>query len=263
MKPRRRLREEAGFSILESTIALALVFAVLVGLLGALTAGARGVVTGRQRSAALAMANEVLEGARGRDYGDIGHDFDSDPTLTTDPLITGAAPNFMFTGVTPAEPLATSAVDAGATGGTVNNPLWPFSPHKFTSKREQTTFTTEVYVSTVTPASGDSYKRITTKVSWSPAQYVTAARSVMLSTFLFNAGTPPDPKLVGTGEADAGSFAVTGTVIGIDLSQLSLVFPYVSGGVDSGFVRSAKGLARTGTNELELLSGTMTGCSLL
>lgn len=263
MKPRRRLREEAGFSILESTIALALVFAVLVGLLGALTAGARGLVTGRQRSAALAMANEVLEGARGRDYGDVGHDFDSDPSLATDPLITGIAPNYMFTGVTPAEPLAASAVDAGATGGTVDNPLWPFSPHKFTSQREKTTYTTEVYVTTVTPASGDPYKRITTKVSWSPAQYATAARSVTLSTFLFNAGAPPDPKLVGTGESDAGSFAVTGTLVGIDLSHLSLVFPYVSGGVDSGFVRSAKGLARTGTSELELLSGALTGCSLL
>src|SRR5687768_7701886 len=125
---RRRLREEAGFSILESTIALALVFAVLVGLLGALTAGARGVVTGRQRSAALALANEVLEGARGRDYGDVGHDFDSDPTLATDPLITGSAPNFMFAGVNPPEPLAASAVNAGSTGGTVNNPLWPSVP---------------------------------------------------------------------------------------------------------------------------------------
>jgi type II secretory pathway pseudopilin PulG len=265
MAPRRRLlrSDEAGFSILESTIALALVFAVLVGLLGAFTAGARGVVTGRQRSAALALANEVLEGARGRDYGDVGHDFDSDPSLATDPLITGAAPNYLFTGVTPAEPLAASAVDAGATGGTVDNPLWPFSPHKFTSKREQTTFTTLVYVTVVTPASGDSYKRITTKVSWSPAQYATAARSVTLSTFLFHAGTPPDPKLLGTGESDAGSFAVTGTLAGINLSQLSLVFPYVSGGIDSGFVRSAKGLARSSTSELQLLSGTMSGCSLL
>jgi hypothetical protein len=263
MRPFRRLREEAGFSILESTIALAVVFAVLIGLLGALTAGARGVVTGRQRSAALALANEILENARGRDYGDVGHDFDSDPSLTSDPLITGTAPNFMFTGVTPPEPLAASAVNAGASGGTVNNPLWPFSPHKFTSMREKTTFTTEVYVSIVTPASGDTYKRITTKVSWSPAQYVTAARSVTLSTFLFHAGSPPDPKLIGTGEADAGSFAASGTLVGINLSQLSLVFPYVRGGVDSGFVRSAKGLARTGTSELELLSGTVSGCSLL
>ena len=155
MGPRRRLNE-AGFTIIESTIALALVFVVLVGLLGALTAGARGLITGRQRSAGLALANEVLEDARGRFYGDIGHDLDSDPTLATDPLVTGSGTNRFYQppGVTSPEPLAASAVDAGAAGGTVNNPLYPFSPHIFTSKREQTTYTTAVYVTTVTPNRG-------------------------------------------------------------------------------------------------------------
>src|SRR5262245_14241125 len=114
MGPRRRLGDEAGFSILECTIALSVVFVVLVALLGSLTAGARGLVTGRQRSAALALANEVIEDARGRAYGDVGHDFDSDPTLATDPKITGTGSNLMYTGVTPAEPLAGSNVDAGA-----------------------------------------------------------------------------------------------------------------------------------------------------
>lgn len=254
----RRATNEAGFSVLESTIALSLVFVVLLGLLGALTSGARGLVTGRQRSAALALANEVMEGARGRAYGDVGHDFDSDPTLVTDPLITGAAPNFMYDG----EPLAASAVDAGGAGGTVTNPLFPFSPHMFTSKREQTTYTTAVYVTTVTPTSGDPYKRITTKVSWTPAQYATAARSVTLSSFLFNADAPPDPKLVGNGEVDAGWFEVRGTLAGISLSDLRLTLPYVNGGIDSGFVRSAKGFARSGSSEVNLLAGLVSGCSL-
>jgi type II secretory pathway pseudopilin PulG len=255
----RRATNEAGFTILESTIALAVVFAVLVGLLGALTAGARGLVTGRQRSAALALANEVMENARGRAYGDVGHDFDSDPTLATDPDITGTAPNLAYNG----EPLAASAVDAGASGGTVTNPLFPFSPHKFTSKREQTTYTTIVYITTVSPATGDPYKRITTSVSWSPAQYANAARSVTLSSFLFNAGAPPDPKLVGNGEVDAGSFEVTGTLATISLSNARLTMPYVSGGIDSGFVRTAKGLARSGSSEVNLLGGPVSGCSLI
>src|SRR5947208_4406152 len=108
MSLHRRLRNEAGFSILECTIALSLIFVVLLSLLGALTTGARGLVTGRQRSVALALANEVLEDARGRAYGDVGHDFDSDPTLATDPLITGTAPNFVYIWVTPIEPLAAS-----------------------------------------------------------------------------------------------------------------------------------------------------------
>ncbi|HEV3362552.1 MAG TPA: hypothetical protein VG795_00160 [Acidimicrobiia bacterium] len=262
MRRRNRLTDEAGFSLLECTIALSVVFVVLLALLGALTTGARGLVTGRQRSAALALANEVLEDARGRAYGDVGHDFDSDPTLATDPLITGTAPNFVYTGVTPHEPLAASAVDAGASGGTVNNALYPFSPHKFTSKREQTTYTTEVYVSTVTPAVGEPYKRITVMISWAPAQYASAARSVTLSSFLFNAGAPPDPKLIGNGEADSGAFKITGTLNGISLSDANLIFPYVNGGIDSGFVRSAKGLSRSFTSQVNLFAGSVSGCSV-
>lgn len=244
---------EAGFTIIESTIALAVVFVVLMALLAALTAGVRGLLTGRQRSAALAVANEVMESARARDYGDIGHDFDSDPTLATDPLITGPPSNRQYKG----EPLAASAVDAGAAGGTVSNPLFPFSPHRFETKREKTTYTTSVYVTTVTPAVGVPYKRITTTVSWSPAQYVTAAKSVTLSSFLFAAGAPPDPKLVGTGEADAGTFKVTGSLTGISVADAGLTLPYVSGVIDSGFVRSAKGLARGGSSEFNLLSGPL------
>ncbi len=262
MSLHRRLRDEAGFSILECTIALFVVFVVLLGLLGALTAGAKGLITGRQRSAALALANEVIEDSRGRAYGDVGHDLDSDPTLATDPLITGTGANRLYTGVSPAEPLVASAVDAGSAGGTVNNPLYPFSPHQFTSKREQTTYTTTVYVTMVTPATGDPYKRITAKVSWSPAQYATAARSVTLSSFLFNAGAPPDPALTGTGEADAGSFKVTGSLTGISLADADVTFPYVNGSIDSGFVRSAKGVARSATSQVDLLSGLLSGCTL-
>jgi hypothetical protein len=254
---------EAGFSILECTIALSLVFVVLVGLLGALTAGARGLITGRQRSAALALANEVMEDVRGRAYGDVGHDLDSDPTLASDPLITGTAPNLSYTGVSPAEPLAASAVDAGAAAGTVNNALYPFSPHRFTSTREQTVYTTTVYITMVTPATGDPYKRITAKVSWAPAQYASAARSVTLSSFLFNATAPPDPKLSGTGEADGGAFKVTGSLTGISLGDAGVDFPYVNGSIDSGFVRGAKGVAQSATSHVDLLSGPLSGCSVV
>ena len=249
--PVRAARNEEGFTLIESSIALGVIFTVLVGLLGALTAGTRGLITGRQRSAGLAQANEVMEGARALNYGDVGHDFDSDPTLATDPLITGTAPNLMYNG----EPLAASAIDAGPSGGTTANPLFPFSPHIFTSQREQTTYTTSVYITTVTPATGDAYKRITTTVSWSPSQYATAAKNVTLSSFLFAAEEPPDPKIVGTGEADAGTLKVTGSMTGISLSDATLTLPYVSGGIDSGFVKTAKGLARSGSSEINLLLG--------
>jgi hypothetical protein len=86
---------------------------------------------------------------------------------------------------------------------------------------------------------------------------------VTLSSFLFNAVAPPDPKLTGTGEADGGSFKVTGSLAGISLSDAEVAFPYVNGSIDSGFVRSAKGLARSATSQVDLLSGMLSGCSIL
>ena len=168
MGARRRVADEGGFTILESVIALSLIFSVLVVLLGGLTTGVRGVVIGRQRGVALALANEILEDARARAYGAVGHDLDSDPTLATDPLITGTSPNLVYTGVTPPEPLAGSSVDAGAAGGTNTNPLFPFSPHTYTQQRDGSRYTTSVYVTTITPASGDPFKRISVTVSWRP-----------------------------------------------------------------------------------------------
>src|SRR4029078_8831680 len=106
------------------------------------------------------------------------------------------------------------------------------------------------------------YKRITTKVSWRPAQFANAAQSVTLSSFLFNAAAPPAPKLMGDGEADAGAFKVTGTLTGISLSDAQVTLPYVNGGIDSGFVRSAKGLSRSASSQVNLLAGSVSGCSV-
>ena len=136
----------------------------------------------------------MLEDARGRAYSDVGHDFDSDPTLATDPLITGTAPNYLYTGVSPAEPLAGRSVDAGAAGGSDSQPAVPLQPAPVTSQqgRDRPTPPT-VYVTHVTPATGTR-----TSGSWpghvDAGQYATAARSVTMSTFLSDAVAPPDPQ---------------------------------------------------------------------
>src|SRR5437763_334731 len=211
MGVRRRVADEGGFTILESVIALSLIFSVLVVLLGGLTTGVRGVVIGRQRGVALALANEILEDARARAYGEVGHDFDSDPTLATDPLITGTSPNLVYNGVTPPEPLAGSSVDAGAAGGTNTNPLFPFSPHTYTQQRDGSKYTTSVYVTTVTPASGDPFKRISVTVSWRPG-LSSAGRTLSLSSFLYNTVAPPDPRLIGHGGAVAGPVVLSASL---------------------------------------------------
>ena len=98
---RRSLQAQTGFTIVESLIALGLVFGVVVGLLATVNIGIRGVITGRQRSVALSIANEVMETARSRSYADVGHDLDSDPTLATDTAISGTVPNLLYANPAP------------------------------------------------------------------------------------------------------------------------------------------------------------------
>ena len=86
----------------------------------------------------------------------------------------------------------------------------------------------------------------------------------MLSTFLFNAIAPPDPRLTGSGEADAGSFTVSGSLAGISLADARLTLPYVSGSVDSGFIRSAKGVAHDRyPARRSSWPGSLSGCTLI
>ncbi|MGH8973702.1 MAG: hypothetical protein ACRD0C_10925 [Acidimicrobiia bacterium] len=247
-------------------IALGLVFGVLIGLLTALSTGVRGVVTGRQRSVAISIANEVMETARSRSYAEVGHDLDSDPTLASDPAIQGSVPNLVYTDVSPGpdEQLAGSIVDAGAAAGSATNPLFPFSPHRWQTVRESTTYTASVYVTLVTPSSGDPYRRLTVSVTWQRSPDATAATlgEVRLSSYLFNAIQPPDPLFAGLAEADAGTVTVTGTLSGIDLSDARLWFPFSHGEVDSRFVRRVTGFAGTTRAFMNLGSGSASGCTV-
>lgn len=262
---RRAHPGQAGFTIVESLVALGLVFGVLVGLLATLNTGVRGIVTGRQRSVAVSIANEVMETARSRSYADVGHDLDSDPTLATDPAIGGTVPNLFYAGLSPvpAEPLVGSAIDAGSAAGSTSNPLFPFSPHRWQTTREATTYTAFVYVTRVTPASGDPYRRLTVVVTWDRSLHSSAIPAeVRLSSYLFNAIQPPDPLFTGLAEADAGNVTVTGTLSGTDLSDARLWLPFAHGEIDSRFVRRAAGFAGTARSLTNLRSGSVSGCTV-
>lgn len=268
--PARRSPDESGFTIVESLIALGLVFGVMVGLLATVNVGVRGIVTGRQRSVAVSIANEVMESARSRSYAEVGHDLDSDPTLASDPAVRGTVPNLFYTDLSPGadEPLVGSVVDAGAAAGSTSNPLFPFSPHRWPTVRQATTYTTSVYVTRVVPTSGDPYRRVSVLVTWDKALNGSAAvpPSVRLSSFLYNAIQPPDPLFVGLAEADAGTVSVTGSITGIHLSDpapATVWLPYAHGEIDSRFVRNAKGFAGTARSLTSLLGPeTVSGCTV-
>ena len=263
---RRSPQAETGFTIVESLIALGLVFGVVVGLLATVNIGIRGLLTGRQRSVALSIANEVIETARSRSYSDVGHDLDSDPTLATDTAISGSVPNLLYANPAPAPPeaLVGSVIDAGAAAGATTNPLFPFSPHRWPTLREATTYTTSVYVTRVVPSSGDPYRRLTVIVAWDKSLDAPSAipATVRLSSFLYNATQPPDPLFIGLAEADAGTVTVVNRSPSGNLSDARLWLPYAHGEIDSRFVRRATGFAGTARSVTNLRSGSVSGCTV-
>ncbi len=238
--------DEGGFTVLETTVALSLVFLVLTGGLATYASSVRGVVDGRQRSGAVTVARSVVEDARAALYSQVGHDLAGDATLDDDPELTGSPP--VFEG----EEL-------------VGAPAPTFPEHRWTEQVDTTTYTVRVYVTWVTPPSADPYKRLTVVVGWTTSLYETSAAvddQVRLSSFLFPAGVPPDPLLDGTGDVDAGTFAVTGTLDDVAASRATLFQPVAVGDVRSLFTRESEGQARSSSATVELTTGSLTGCDV-
>lgn len=243
-------RDQSGFSLVETMVALGLVFTVLVGLLGSLNTGVRGLLTGRQRTGAVAVAKEVVEQARGAAYERLGHNLADDTTLATDTSLTGPSPNWKYQpqGVAAPEPLV----------GAVN-PTYP--AHQWSVTRDGATYTIRAYVTAVDVVTGDDHKRLTVAVAWSQTQYGSVvSNEVRLSSFVSRFGVSSGSEVGGAVDVDSGSVVVTGTLSGIALSRGEMFFPYVHGDGQGELVTEARGFAGSARSELVLTSGTASGC---
>ena len=244
-RPGARLRhpgEEDGFTIIESVLALGLIFAVLVGLLHTMVTASRGIVTGRQRNVAVGLADQVLETARGNNYDQVGH-ATADVTLTTDTAITTVSGVKQYEGA----PLAY------ATGAS----LWP--AHQTSQAISGATYTTKVYVTAITPVSGDAYKRVTTVVSWANPQYNPTAivPEVKLSSYIYPAQLPADPQLQAIATASGGFLTVSANgalssfIDNYTISDATFTMPVATADLKSELVKTASGLAQSATTSLQ------------
>lgn len=251
---------EEGFSLIETIMSLGVIFVVLLGLLASLNTGISGLLTGRQRVGAVAVATEIIEEARAQPYADVGHDVDGDPTLAGDPAIGGVAPDYTYfpEGVSEAEALVASV-----------NPHFPV--HEWNFERDGSTFGVKVYVTWVDNLVGDDHKRLTVEVTYTPDQYQSEVveNVVRLSTFLSVGGqsftglpASPQASTSGVVNVDGGAATVTGTLDGVDLSRADLFFPFVHGDVDGEILKEGHGFAGSARSHLELNSGTPTGCEV-
>lgn len=268
-----RASEEAGFSLIETTVALGLVFTVMIGLLASLSTGIRGLTTGRQRTVGVSLAKEVVERARAADYDEVGHDY-NDPTLATDPAVTVDAEGTYYYepgGADGPEPLVSSGVDA------------IYGIHEWRETRDGVDLTVRVYVTEVSPTVGDDHKRVTIDVSWADPAYATGSvpNAVVVSTFV----SPFDASVSGSGsgtggsggddggggggytdeaygvvDVDSGVVGITGTLDGLDLSRAQLFLPAVHGDTSSDLVAETHGHAGSARSSVELNSGSASGC---
>lgn len=266
-----RAAGERGFTVLESTIALGVIFAVMLGLFSSLDAGIRGLLTGRQRSGATAVAKEVIEKARSVPFDDVGHDVENDTTLTSDPKITGTPPALSYApeGISPEGLVA--AVD----------PHFPV--HQWTQDRDGAQYHVSVYVTWNFELVGDRRKRLTVEVVHTPAQFDPDAveNAVRLSTFLTaGAGAPicvADCESVVSNQATGlvnvsnGSVIVSGTIPGstfqrtqVDMPSAIAEFAANSRGDGTALRRNASASARGSRASMTLSSGSpsSSGCTV-
>ncbi len=246
-----RASGEDGFSLVETVMALGLVFTVMLGLLASLSTGIRGLTTGRQQTGATAVAKEVIERFRAVNFGDVGHDLGNDSTLATDDAITvDADGNYLY---------KPDGVNAEELVG-VASP--PYAEHVLgPEERDNATYTTSWYVTEVTPAVGDTYRRLTVTVEWENAQYdeTAVANQITASTLVSRFGVLSD-EVTGVVDVDSGLIDITGTLDGIDLAQAQLFFPLVHTDTDRDLVVETRGLAGSARSSMTLNSGTASGC---
>lgn len=156
-RARRRIASEAGFSVIEASIAVALTAALITALAAGLTGGLRAVQDARMYQQGTSIGEEAVESGRNLQFDSLAM---QDSDLAGDPRIV-AGPRFDPDGS--AGSLASEPVVSASSGGSV-------FPHVTTRTVAGVVFTLSRYVTWVDDAlqggAGQSYKRLASIVEW-------------------------------------------------------------------------------------------------
>lgn len=215
-----RLRNESGFTIVESIVALTIVFALVVALLRTMDTGTRVIIAAKRQAAATAFASELLERARSLEWDHIG--LTSLANGVTCPTQVGCATfSDPATGEFGADlafnPLTGNWDYGGEEIVFVNGATFdPFLSFHDQQTRDNTSFDRYLFVTSVrsdpADAATERFRRLTAVVGWQAPSGL--RNDVRLSTVMSPFIEPSQPLIHGEVTLDGGALSVNGDVRG-------------------------------------------------
>jgi type II secretory pathway pseudopilin PulG len=222
---RSRLQGERGFTIVETVVAMVVIFGSLTALAYTATIGFRYISYGRDRQQATAFANEIMEEIRGQAYAVIERGMSS-TDLSGDPRIQSCGTDKCFDG----ERIVASAVGAETAPWII--------PHSGTSQSGNLDVDWATYITNDDPAS--SPYSVTVFVTWDGAGAISNAPNNLirlqsdfwspsgcLSTDTHPFAAPCQPFFYGLADVPDGSITFTGLLHDgfVDFDSGIMTFP--------------------------------------
>ncbi len=234
---RRRLsrlanEDERGFTIIETMIAITIIFAAMVALAYTATIGFHSIAYGRERVTADGIADQIMETIRGQAYSKIQTGLSSgdltDPNITPGPCGTPAVYRFQ----------SCSGEQIVSSGGVPSTP-W-INPHTGTIAASATTnriaFNWKTYITndcpsvTATCLAMTPY-RVTVMISWASAAYPNKANNLVQIQSLFSSpsgclsssthpfAAPCQPSFYGIAQVPAAHIDISGSIQGLTFTS--------------------------------------------
>lgn len=215
-----RLRGESGFTIVESVIALGIVFALIIALLRTMDSGTRVVIETKRQAAATAFASELLERARSLEWDHIGLTALANGTACPDQVgcATFSDPVTGEFGTDLNISLLTGNWQFGGeeivfVNGATFDPFLSFHDQQ---TRDNTPFDRYLFVTSVRSDPADPaterFRRITAVVEWATATGI--RHEVRLSSLMSPFTEPSQPLIHGEVTLDGGYLSLRGDVDG-------------------------------------------------
>ena len=231
--------DERGFSLLETVIAITVIFGSLITLAMSATTGFRYVGIGREQQAANQVANQLMEQARGLAFSKIQRGMQSSG-LSTDPnLVTGCAGDAAGTyrlKTCAGDKVISTNLNCPTVSTDCSVPLVPSSGTVGQTQDYPVDYTWHTYVTNNCPAvvtgcSSIAPYKVTIIVTWTGAGTSTTGVQGVTTQSLFhspagciNSSTHPfaapcQPFFYGQALAPTGQVRVTGSVSGVDFES--------------------------------------------